>query len=468
MPTFLNSHSFTVSGGVFTDVVVQNNGSGLQSLYNSAALGASYDSSERYPPPKCHPQTRQHILRIIMEWVGNRNRARHILWLNGPAGAGKSSIAQTVAETCAERRQLAGGFFFSRNTPGRNDASRLVNTLAYQIAISVPRLKEIIGQVIQEDPSVLSKSLGSQFRALIVDPLKKWALPCDPPASDEDSEEPIPPQLVIVDGLDECADDRIQQDIIALISESAATHHLPLCFLIASRPEPHIRDAFMRSVPQDILQRITLDKSFLPDRDIRIFLQTGFADIYEKHWELMKSVPLPWPSDEVLTHLVSTASGQFIYASTVLKFVDNKFTRPTRQLAVVLDKSCPRPTAFEAMDQLYSSIVSTNPDTESVLRILGAVLILTDQASISVIEGLLGLEAGDVALTLNGLHSLLHVPQRSSQCITFYHASLPDFLLDATRSRNFYIDAAFHHSCISRSCIRMVKSWSNSLAPESR
>ncbi|KIK52272.1 hypothetical protein GYMLUDRAFT_180242, partial [Collybiopsis luxurians FD-317 M1] len=45
-----------------------------------------------------------------------------VCWLYGPAGAGKSVIAQTLAEICMERGLLVGSFFFwhtdfSWNTP---------------------------------------------------------------------------------------------------------------------------------------------------------------------------------------------------------------------------------------------------------------------------------------------------------------------------------------------------------------
>jgi len=33
------------------------------------------------------------------------------MWLNGPAGAGKSAILQTIAERCKDNR-LAASFFF--------------------------------------------------------------------------------------------------------------------------------------------------------------------------------------------------------------------------------------------------------------------------------------------------------------------------------------------------------------------
>ncbi|KAF8066467.1 hypothetical protein FPV67DRAFT_1417372, partial [Lyophyllum atratum] len=84
--------------------------------------GAAYNSQDRYPPPKCHPGTREPILKEVYEWIENSvmTKVGSLMWLHGPAGAGKSAIAQTVAETCAERGQLAASFFFSRGSYRRD------------------------------------------------------------------------------------------------------------------------------------------------------------------------------------------------------------------------------------------------------------------------------------------------------------------------------------------------------------
>ena len=39
------------------------------------SLGAIHDSAERYPPPNCHPDTRNAVRQIILEWVYNESLA---------------------------------------------------------------------------------------------------------------------------------------------------------------------------------------------------------------------------------------------------------------------------------------------------------------------------------------------------------------------------------------------------------
>jgi len=51
------------------------------------------------------------------------------------------------------------------------------------------------------------------------------------------------PTLVVIDGLDEITGKDVQSDIIRIIGDIMKDIRLPLLFLVASRPEPHIVDA---------------------------------------------------------------------------------------------------------------------------------------------------------------------------------------------------------------------------------
>lgn len=95
----------------------------MDRLVDATSLGARYNSGDRFDPPKCHPNTRTAILQQLMDWfIGNFGVEKFIHWLYGPAGAGKSAIAQTFAERCAEIDAFLASFFFSRSDPKRNNA----------------------------------------------------------------------------------------------------------------------------------------------------------------------------------------------------------------------------------------------------------------------------------------------------------------------------------------------------------
>jgi hypothetical protein len=85
-------------------------------LQRHVSPDALHDSLERSNSPKCHPDTRT----AVLSWAEDEDSETQVLWLHGPAGAGKTAISHSVAEMSQERNQIAAGFFFSRTAAGRN------------------------------------------------------------------------------------------------------------------------------------------------------------------------------------------------------------------------------------------------------------------------------------------------------------------------------------------------------------
>jgi hypothetical protein len=206
---------------------------------------------------------------------------------------------------------------------------------------------------------------------------------------------------VIIDGLDECHDKATQQSILQLLRNASTDHRLPLRFLIGSRPEFQIRAIFDEESLHTITRRVVLDETFNPGRDIEVFLQHGFAEIYTKNADILSHEKQPWPGRGIIDLLVQRSSGQFIYAATVLRFVGADFYHPTSQLALILK---PDPTAFSDLDQLYTQILSVYPSTVNIVQVLG-IIVAFDVRSLTpdVIGDVLEMEKGDVMLVLRCL-----------------------------------------------------------------
>lgn len=460
---------------------------GLQILHKAIAGGAFHDSAERFPPPKCHPETRKAIIRHILKWIQDPFRSTKVLWLNGPAGAGKSAIAQTIAEICGENGELAASFFFSRTTPGRNTDKHLFATIAFQLALSIPDVKEAVNLAVQENPSILDRSLEMQMGKLIVEP-NFWVINEDGTQTLNDSPSTErPPRVIILDGLDECHGENNQCYILELIQKALVRDDLPFCFLIASRPEPHIRESFDFTDIKDISHSLTLNNTFRPDDDIHLFLQSGFLDVRQKpkHRYAMKNIPFPWPSPQNLDQLVTKASGQFIYASTVLKFVDDPYHNPVDQLNIILGlRPIGTASAYGDLDQLYTQIVSACIDVTGSLQVLGIILVMfaglnekinnrvgfiSPSEILNIIDEILELRDGDSYFLLRGLHSLIDVPDPSNptlsgKLIRFYHASFPDYLTNSSRAQNHAIDPGTAHATITKWCLNTLSGEESALS----
>jgi hypothetical protein len=420
-------------------------------LHREIATAAFHNSKERFDPPKCHPNTRLAVLSEIMKWIkweGDLNS--FIMWVYGPAGAGKSAIAQTIAEMCEEEMILLASFFFSRNDPSRSTVKPLIATIAYQISSHLPGVQDAILGVIERDPLIFAKSFTAQFKLLIVDPLQQFV-------EAEFFNGPTSRRVVIIDGLDECSDPKVQQNIVEVLANAHRHHRLPLIFLFASRPEQHISLAFSTGVLSSVTTRIALDESYLPDEDIELFLTDKFQEITSTH-RLRVYIPPQWPPPDVLQQLVKKSSGQFIYASTVINYVSSIRHKPHNRLDIVLGIRPPqKDLPFAELDALYMHIFAGVEDIDSVLEILSLRLLSSHLWSMNspLIEEFLSLQRGDVELYLGDLSSLVNVGR--DQEIYILHASLTDFLVDPTRSERFWINPLGRHTAFARRCLQLLQ-----------
>jgi len=371
----------------------------------------------------CHPQTREKVLKIITDWVNDPHARQPIVWLNGPAGAGKSAIAQTIAGRCSGE-QLAASFFFLRNSSDRGTATRLFTTLAWQLAKNIPELLSYIESAVETEPLFPTRSIDIQFDHLIIQPLQELL---------RDKPDFCPQKsLVVIDGVDECAPDRDQILFLRLIGDALSKIHIPLRFLICSRPEAHIQAAFESEVMTGITHAVSLNDQFKPDDDIRRYLEDEFARICAEH----KLSAHEWPPGRAINRLVSKSSGQFIYASTVVKFVDDIYDDPRERLDTVL-KTRPVNSAspFAELDQLYIQILSQQPNIR-LLRDLFTLIIALRNPDIKFVCRRLRIKKEQLERKLLRLRSLVHISHHN---IMAYHLSLHDFFLDKKRAGKYFI-----------------------------
>ena len=188
---------------------------------------------------------------------------------------------------------------------------------------------------------------------------------------------PTSRRLIIIDGLDECDPPAVQCSILEVISRLFRDYRLPLLVFIASRPERHLTHCFSTESLPEFHTTLALDDAYKPDDDIRLFLADNFSQVKTTH-PMKRHLDHSWPSDDVLESLVKKSSGQFIYASTVVKYVSSIRHQPADRLKVVLGIRPPRHVGempFGQLDALYTHIFTSVEDRETVLLILGVRLL---------------------------------------------------------------------------------------------
>ena len=428
------------------------------------------DSKERHDAPKCHHDTRKAVIKDISSWVLDDTKETMILWISAPAGSGKSAILQTTAELFQKSGGLAASFFFSRTAAQRQTEAHLIATIAAQLAVSIPATRPFIDQAVRDDLSVFDKTLPVQMKHLVIQPLI-----CASLQAGRSSQWPT---LLVIDGLDECRGGKVQADILRMLNDALLQlkHSLPsLYLLIASRPEPAICEVFEDNL-NEITYHLLLDDSYDPDRDIATFLRRSFSDIHRRRhtrFPCMSSLPLPWPPEDVISLLVKMSSGQFIYAATVIRFVDEDRKLPPVQLELILD-FCKSPEAsqqmtnpFAHLDQLYAHVLQSCDEIDRVLFLLGTIFLLEGHVPTPFfLESLVGTNFEDITLLFWDLHSIIHVPVSRSDPIGFYHASLRDYLFDRYRSKDLHIDEYPIQSFLLKACMQQLCNASTSPALE--
>ena len=393
-----------------------------------------------------------------MDWISDPDNLKLFLWIYGPAGGGKSAIAQTIADMCAAAGSLAASFFFSRTVVGRKDFNQLIPTLAYQLALYIPEIREYVSLVVERDPAVFSRTLATQMQILIIHPLNAAA---EDPLKKESMEKRK--NVVVLDGLDECGDDRSQREVLDVLSAQVRLLAVPILFLITSRPEQQIRVAFSKQELESQTLTISLDETFNPDDDIRVFLEAKFDELKANH-PSGHQLPDQWPNEGDIHHIVRKSSGQFIYAATVMKFMDSHRHPPIKRLKIILGVAAPsnKDSPFAELDALYQQLFFSIEDLEGAMDLL-TLLVLQDRDSyyltIDFSENLLAYDKGEIPAMLSDMHAFVHVPKPDDpyDAIRIHHASLPDFLFDRSRSGKFFIDSRNGHANVTTHWINFVQ-----------
>lgn len=349
--------------------------------------------------------------------------------MKGPAGVGKSAIAQSCAEALYLEKKLGATFFFSRPNH-RDDPDQLFTTLASQLANINDAYGTHLDHKIYRDPGLVKKSLPHQFRDLFVTPL------ADPEIKKEVGE-----LVIIIDGLDECAGKEAQVAIIKIIAESVRARSTPFHWIFFSRLEPKIVKTFELPEVNSVSQQVDLPVSREIDQQILLYLADKLQEIGREH-----DLPLPWPSEKEVWDLVDFSAGLFACAHAIVLFVDAEGPAGPVELLRAILRLAKRTTtksgqhSLSALDELYTLVMERVH--HSMLQtvqwiLLSRRIIPAGYARRS--ANLVGLSKVQLRKACACLHSVMKVETDDEAQITFYHASFMDFIEDPTRAKRFYI-----------------------------
>jgi hypothetical protein len=289
----------------------------------------------------CMDRTRVDLKKQLIDRPSRPSDSLHceMIWLLGLAGSGKSTLLNSIAEHFAGLRQCGAFVFFNRSDAANSDSSHVIPTLAYHLAQFSPHFAEKLVEQVQARRDIRRISLKTQFEILLEEPSKAVAALTDQP-----------PIIILIDGLDECGDEKSRKGLLEILSRF--TQKLPPLFriLAASRDEKDIRSAF--SPPDINIKKIDLrTEDDNTTRDIAEFFRQRLMSIAENSGR-----PSNWPGRDVIEQLTRRAGGLFIWASTAVGFIEDG--PPDARLQTLLDISA-QGESLVKLDKLYQLTVQS-------------------------------------------------------------------------------------------------------------
>jgi AAA ATPase domain len=389
------------------------------------ANSAAYDSSREDAPSSCLEGTRVSILAEIMSWFeSTESGTPPVYWLAGLAGIGKSTIAKTAAERAHKNRMLGGCFFFSRSDAPLRNPNLVFPTLAFQLAQSDNEFKHVIGEAIQQDPTLGHKNTFSQFEGLILKPLAQL-----------DSTQKT--TLIVLDALDECEEQGAGTILQLLLSHASQLPFLRV--LITSRPEPHISSVFTQA--RNLAKRVLHDiEASVIEEDLRLYIRSELGRVLKK-LEL-GSVP-DWTEGEI-NSLVEKSGKLFIYAATSIRFIgDARVRDPRGHLRLILDTQLSKEsevTPYSQLDSLYVGVLRnslSDSNRKAIVKrfqtVVGSIVLLRQPLPLGSLAQFVHCTPDDVHTALRHLRSVIIPPSTPDEAPRIYHPSFRDFITDPSR-----------------------------------
>jgi hypothetical protein len=268
---------------------------------------------------------------------------------------GKSTIASTLVSDLASMGRLGSDFFCKRGDAALSNPATLWRTIAHDLS---QKDTLVAGKMIENlqagrvNPSRADIEL--HFKYLIEDPLMEWwkrrgrvrsaqsdateshVEPSWGTEGPEDTSEMLIMRscpVVVLDALDECGSDSSQSTQRRAFMDTVikwSRLHPAFKLLITSRDQG-ICPAFRK-----VCFHIALETGGLvsPEAnfDIQSFFEQRFAHITSSYED---SLPPSWPEKPIIKRLTDRAAGLFIWAETVIRFLEQG--PPKEQLDLVLD-----------------------------------------------------------------------------------------------------------------------------------
>ncbi|KAF8300526.1 hypothetical protein DL93DRAFT_2173397 [Clavulina sp. PMI_390] len=422
----------------------------------------------------CLPGTRTAVLEALQTWAtgGQASVDLHptfnpptehkldlaetkVLWLQGVAGSGKSSIAASVAKFFEHADVLMAYYRFETAKQGLLNPSNLFTTIALQLAAQHAVLEARLVELVNLAAPLEKKSQDpSEQLKLFLLPLLEQGL------------RGYKQVVIIIDALDESGGIAERSKLIKPLVSIAEQLPSAVCILVTTRPEPDIQEGLLVSPP--LLNMAQLFMHELPESATK-------DDIHQYIKHKLTGPPLNGTPQQ-FSDLAERAELSFQWASTACLYIVDKedgkqAVGPLRRLKNVLSSSGTS-DSHHKLYKLYHAVLdaqfgSCSSDELKVVNLLLGVIVVARRplslvAVLELLDGQLE-QYGDLEIVKEeavmsvGLLSSLMTgtkPTSVSTPLLPLHASFFDFLQAA--NTQYQVDLVHTHQVLTESCFMVM------------
>ena len=326
---------------------------------------------------------------------------------------GKSVFASKLCTFAYKKEILAACFFFQHHKARRNNPNVLVKTLAYQLCGSIPHYKEKIQDVLDEK-SILQMKAVDLFTYLILEPLHQLQ-------GGQDQ------KIIVIDGLDEC-DFESRSDLLKLIVREFIKLPEWLGVIITTRPDQKILQKLNKTKP--VFQLDPEDSRNI--NDIKIYLT-----------DILKAKMLPEELDSGVQLMVKKSEGMFIYFHYAAEAILEKEVLALRDLESLLP---------DGIDDYYEQNfrrLHTKLGEEKYQILFQAITAARSDFPHEMVGPLLKVEQSEALQIIDTVSVLLPIV---NGCLTIFHKSIKDWLIDENLAEDLVINPIAGHSQVALLC----------------
>ena len=369
---------------------------------------------------KCTTGSREWVLKQVLSWFNDTISEHRAFVICDHAGMGKSVIAAVICKKFAEN--VGASHFFKYNDSQYSNPNFFLQSVAWQLCKVIPAYKEALIQKLSgnlENP-LNDMNIQGLFSILFKEPFSGIS-------------DPGKHILIVLDAVDE-SEYKGRYELAELISNRF--HELPsyLRFLITTRPEKNLFFAFRRLNP---LSMQANDKENL--NDIKLVLQDKIPSSSHRNPDFIDS-------------LAQKCDGSMLYAFILAEMYEENISIHTIESLPGHVEEC-YAGCFKRLERELLQLVGINGDR--FLSFLSALAVAKEPLPEAFLGTLFGFEnpadaMDKVAIAIIAPSSLV---VKKDKCISFFHKSVRDWLLDPRREHYHHVNVQYGHKILFKLCV---------------